>query len=45
MKTVTNFVSPGHRMFEKSVRSFLPQYTVIPFCQADGDECSPGVEP
>ena len=45
MKTVTNFVSPGHRMFEKSVRSFLPQYTVIPFCQADGDEYSPGVEP
>lgn len=45
MKAINNFVSPDHPMFENSVRSFLPQYIVVPFCQEDGIECKCDLEP
>ncbi|WP_407399112.1 SLBB domain-containing protein [Treponema sp.] len=38
MKAINNFIYPDHPMFETSVRSFLPQNIVVPFCQADGKE-------
>ena len=38
MKAINNFVSPDHPMFETSVRSFLPETIIVPFCQADGIE-------
>ena len=45
MKGIANFVSPGHRMFETSVASFLPSYIVLPFCQADEKEYQCSLEP
>lgn len=38
MKTVNNFVNSETQPFENCVRSFLPQYTVVPFSQIRGQK-------
>ena len=45
MKTVNNFVLPGHPMFQDSVRAFLPRKVVIPFRQSCEAEYSCGFQP
>lgn len=45
MKTVNNFVLPGHPMFQDSVRAFLPRKVVIPFRQSSEAEYSCGFQP
>lgn len=45
MRTVNNFVLPGHQMFQDSVRAFLPRKVVVPFRQSDGTEYSCGLQP
>lgn len=46
MKAINNFITPQTPIFETSVRSFLPQNIIVPFCQSDEVEyeCSMSVE-